>query len=120
MVKLYITLVGSKLEYASVVWISITSAKANKLERIQQRFAVLCFNIFSLEVHYSYSVAMEELKFHTLHMRRHRFDALSLIQMYSGFKFCPSTLQIAGLPVPERLIRDFALFSAAPHVNSLC
>jgi hypothetical protein len=43
---LYFTLVRSKTEYASVVWNSITTTDANKLERIQQKFAVLCRNLF--------------------------------------------------------------------------
>jgi hypothetical protein len=40
---LYFTLVRSKLEYAYVVWNSITTTDANKLERIQQKFAALCY-----------------------------------------------------------------------------
>jgi hypothetical protein len=44
-------------------------------------------------------------------VRRHHLDALFLIQVYLGSKFCPSVLEIAGLRVPSRHIRDFALCS---------
>jgi hypothetical protein len=43
-------------------------------------------------------------------MRRYRLDALFLTQVYFGFKFCPSVLEIVGLRVPARY-RDFALFN---------
>jgi hypothetical protein len=32
-------------------------------------------------------------------------------QVYRGSKFCPSVLEIDGLRVPARYIRDFTLFS---------
>jgi hypothetical protein len=48
---------------------------------------------------------------HTLHMRRHRLDALFLIQVYFGFKSCPSVLEFVFLRVPARYIRDIALFN---------
>jgi hypothetical protein len=38
-------------------------------------------------------------------------DALFFIQVYRGSKFCPSVLEIVGLRVPARCIRDFTLFS---------
>jgi hypothetical protein len=44
MLLLYFVLVKSKVEYASVVWNSITSADANKLERIQKKFTALGLN----------------------------------------------------------------------------
>jgi hypothetical protein len=111
MLTLYISLVRSTLEYASVIWNSITSTDANKLERIQQRFAALCFNPFLPGAHYCYSLVLEDLKLHTLRMRRHRLDAPFLTHVYFGSKFCPSVLEIVCLRVPARYIRDFALFN---------
>jgi hypothetical protein len=109
--RLYITLVRSRLEYPSIVWNSITSTDANKLEHIQQRFAALCFNRFFAQIHYSYSLALEKLKLHNLRMGRHHLDALFLTQVYRGSKFCLSVLEIAGLRVPSGYIRDFPLFN---------
>ena len=43
---LYSTLVRPKPEYASVVWNSVISTDARKLERSQRMFAVLCQNRF--------------------------------------------------------------------------
>jgi hypothetical protein len=60
---------------------------ANKLERIQQRFAALCFKrFFNAEVAYCYSFVLEELQLPTLRVRRHRLDAFFLTQVYSGSK----------------------------------
>jgi hypothetical protein len=111
MLRLYIALVRSKLDYASVVWNSITSTDASKLERIQQRFAALRFYRFFPQICYCYTLALQELNLHTLRMSRHRLDAVFLTQVYSGSKFWPSVLETDGLRVPPRRIRDFALFS---------
>ncbi|PNF34240.1 hypothetical protein B7P43_G17496 [Cryptotermes secundus] len=108
---LYFTLVRSKVEYASVVWNSITSTDANKLERIQQKFTALCFKRFFPQVGYCYDFALEQLKLHTLHKRRYHLDALFLIQVYRGSVFCPSALEIVGLRVPVLYIRDFHMFN---------
>jgi hypothetical protein len=101
MLTLYITLVTSKLEYASVVWNSITSTDANKLERIQQRFEALSFNRFFPGAHYCYSLVLEELNLQTLRTRRHRFDAHFLTQMYFGLNY--------GLPFWKLLVSEFLL-----------
>jgi hypothetical protein len=111
MLRLYFALVRSKREYASVVWNSITSTDASKLERIQQRFAALCFYRFFPQVRYCCTLALQGLNLHILRMRRHRLDAVFHTQVYSGSKFCPSCLETVGLRVPPRRIRDFALFS---------
>jgi hypothetical protein len=72
---------------------------------------LLLFNRFFPPVQYSYSLALVELKLHTLCIRRHHLDALFLTQVYFGLKFCPPVLEIVGLRVPARYIRDFALFN---------
>jgi hypothetical protein len=99
---LYFTLVRSKVEYASVVWNSITTTNAKKLERIQHKFAALCLKRVVPQVDYSYDLALEQLKLHTLRKRRYHFDALFLTQLYRGSKFCPSVLETVGLRVPFR------------------
>jgi hypothetical protein len=116
---LYFTLVRRKLEYASVVWNSITTTDANKLERTQQKFAALCYNRFLPHVHYSYANALEYLKLHNVRMSRYHLDALFLIQVYRGLKYCPSLLEAVGLRVPTRYLRDFSVFNSALHLKTV-
>jgi hypothetical protein len=100
-----------ELNWIELLWNSITSTDASKLERIQQRFAALCFYRFFAQVRYCYSLALQKLNLHALRMRRHRLDAVFPTQAYSGSKFCPSVLETVGFRFPPRRIRDLALFS---------
>jgi hypothetical protein len=76
---LHFTLVRSKLEYASVLGNSITSTDASKLERIQRKFACVCFYRFSPHVPCSYTFALEKLSLHSLRKRRHHLDILVVL-----------------------------------------
>jgi hypothetical protein len=65
---LYSILVRPKLVSASVVWNSVTSTDARKLECIQQTFAALCQNCF-FTASGSYDKFLNILKLHTLYDR---------------------------------------------------
>jgi hypothetical protein len=115
---LYFTIVRSKLEYASVVWDSLTTTDANKLESTQQKFAALCYYRFLPHVHYSYATALEYLKLHTLRKRRYHLNTLFLIQVYRGLKYCPSLMEAVGLRVPTRYLRDFSMLNFSPSFKN--
>ena len=66
---LYSTLVRPKLQYVSVVWNSVTSTDARKLERIQRKFAALCQNRF-INALGPYKDFFLNLKLHTVYDRR--------------------------------------------------
>jgi hypothetical protein len=68
--------------------------------------------------YYYYSNALEYLKLHTLGKRRNHLDALFLIQVYLGSKFCPSVLETVGLRVPTRHLRVFPLFYVCPTIKN--
>jgi hypothetical protein len=116
---LYFILVRSKLEYASVVWNSMTTTDANELERIQQRFAALCYYLFLPHVHYSYTRVLEYSKLHALRKRRYHLDAQFLIQVYRGLKYCLSLLEAVGLRDPTRYLRDFSMFNFSPSIRTV-
>jgi hypothetical protein len=104
--RLYITLVRSKLVYATIVWNSIMSTDANKLERIQQRFAAFCFNRLFPQVHYSYTITLEKINctlcvwggITSMHRSFFKFtvalDSVFLFCKLLVFEFLLGTLQI--------------------------
>jgi hypothetical protein len=105
-----------KLEYASVVWNSVTSTVATKLERIQTKFVALGYNRFlSADSNdYSYANVLQVLNLRTLHDRRHQLDAIFVINAFLGSKSCPFSMDIIGLRVPTRNLRELPLFHVSP------
>jgi hypothetical protein len=77
---LYISLIRSKLEYASIAWNNLTITDSNKLGSIQKKFAHLCYRLFyQFDFPRNYDVILERLGLRTLHSRRRHLDALFLI-----------------------------------------
>jgi hypothetical protein len=62
---LFFALVGSKLEYASVAWNSVTATDSNELERVQRKFAALCHKRFFQDMEYHYDIILEKLNLKT-------------------------------------------------------
>jgi hypothetical protein len=92
----------------------------SKLESIQRKFLALCQNRFFLQIHYSYVNVLKHLNFHILSSRRRHLDALFLVNVYTGFKFCPSLCDTVGIHVPVRNFRDFPEL-LVPYIKwSLC
>jgi hypothetical protein len=78
-----------------------------------KQFAALSQITFFQDVEYHYDNILEKLHLQTLHIRRRHFDALSLINAFSGTKYCPSLLETVGIRVTTRNIRNFTMFSCS-------
>jgi hypothetical protein len=85
---------------------------------MQQKIAALCYYRFLPHVHYGYANALEYLKLHTSRKRRYHLDALFLIQVYRGLKYCPSLLEAVGLRVPTRYLGNFSMFNFSPSLKN--
>jgi hypothetical protein len=53
---------------------------------------------------------LEHLHFPNLCTTKSHLDTLFLVNVYNGYKFCPSLLETAGIHVLSRYFKDFPLF----------
>jgi hypothetical protein len=81
---------------------------------LQEKFASVCFCRYFPHSSYSYTSALENLRLHSLSLRRHLLDVLFFIQVYRGLKSCSSLLDNASLRVPTCHVRDFSTVSVRP------
>jgi hypothetical protein len=111
LVVLYNSIIRSKLEYSSVVWINLSLTDSNKIETLQRKFANICYLLFQAYFLRNYNSILNSLNFRTLHSRRRHLDYLFLINV---FKInCPSILDSVGFRVSTRQIREFSIFSVS-------
>jgi hypothetical protein len=87
-----------------------------KLERIQRKFVALCHNRFrSADSNgCSYANVLHVLNLRALHDGRHQLDELLVINVFLDSRSCPSTVDIIGLRVPTRNLRELPLFHVSP------
>lgn len=103
---LYFTLLRFRLEYAVVVWNSVMSTDANKLEHIQQKLHPSVFMIISPHVPYAYTIVLK-WSLHSLNKSRHYLDILFLIHVYYSLESCTSHLAGVNLCLPPSYLREF-------------
>jgi hypothetical protein len=83
------------------------------LEFIQGKYAALCHNRLFQDVEHHYDNFWGKINLLTLHDGRRHFDDLSLINVLSGAKCCPSVLETVGIRVPIRNFRNVTMFTCA-------
>jgi hypothetical protein len=79
---LYFALVRPKLEYISLA--CTHDYGLQNLERIESKFTALYHTRFFQHEEYHYDDLLERVHLLTLHNRHHHFDALFLINVFSG------------------------------------
>jgi hypothetical protein len=99
LLKLYIRLVGTKLEYASVSSKPLTNTDYNNASRP-------CVTTESYEIPtHAVAVLFFISEYCTLYWGAMLFWGIKR-KVYNGFIICPSLLESAGIRVPNRNIRD--------------
>jgi hypothetical protein len=88
----------------------LTPTNSSAYKENLQPFVIIHFFQY---VDYNHINTLNKLNLQTLHVRRSHIDALFLIHVFRGTKFCPSALKAVGLLVPTRNIRNFSTFSCS-------
>ena len=102
----YLTQVRTTSEYALIVWNSVNSTNARKLNAFS-RICTLGSNSFIFSRPCTYDNFLKILKLHTLYNNRPHRDALFFISTYSGLKCSQPLLNIIGIWVISHNIRTY-------------
>jgi hypothetical protein len=83
------------------------------LRAYKENFSTLCHKRLFQSVEYHDENLLEKTNLLTLRIRNRHFDALFLINVFSGAKCCPYVLETVDLPVPIENTRDFTMFGCS-------
>lgn len=102
-------LVQSKLEYASVIWNSITSTHSTELERIQTKFAALCYTRFFNSVrNFKYEDILLALHFVCMRVHVHAWETSIFDLLYDASAYYPEHLAV------DELLKGSVNFKQSP------
>jgi hypothetical protein len=119
LLTLYCTLVGPKLEHASVAWNSVTSTDASKRERIQRKFWSLCHRPFFSHFQYNYVSVLNYLKCHTSIIRKRLLDTFFFFYLISkllqnfALAFWKLSAFVCRIEISEILFRSMLTLNIA-------
>ena len=109
--RLFSSLVRSRVEYASVVWNCIGVTNSGVIESVQRRFVRVLFDrYFQPNYFYSYERICELVKLDSLHNRRTIRGLTYLYRIVNGIIDSPELLSHIFLHVPRRSSRLYTLF----------
>jgi len=107
---LYFTLISSKLQYASVVWNSVTS-NASKLECIHQKLFNLCHCQSFNRLQWNYINVLITWNSLLPSLWRCHINTFFLLNVYNSSEFFPALLETVGLHGPTSDLRDYTSFN---------
>uniref|UniRef100_A0A131XU11 Putative rna-directed dna polymerase from mobile element jockey-like protein n=1 Tax=Ixodes ricinus TaxID=34613 RepID=A0A131XU11_IXORI len=119
LLRLFSTHVRSRLEFASVIWNSISSTASEKIEHIQKRFVRIVYDrYFGRKCYFQYNLILSKLKLCALHNRRSVRDVKFLHRLIHGSIDSPSLLASLHFRIPVSAnSRNLRVFYPDIHSN---
>uniref|UniRef100_A0A0K8RF85 Putative jockey ele1 orf2-h 1e-120-j 4 n=1 Tax=Ixodes ricinus TaxID=34613 RepID=A0A0K8RF85_IXORI len=111
MIRLFCALVRSRLEFASVVWNSLTSTQSLSIESVQKRMIRILYDRhFQRRFYYDYEFLLKSVLLTTLSNRRFERDLIFLHRVVNGWTDANQLLNSVDFHVPCRVTRNLNVF----------
>lgn len=117
----YMSLVVSHLEYASIIWSPLYVIHQTLIERVQNRFLRFCaykLNYNVTELNHEYSGILNDLQMPTLKNRRTYLELCFIYKLLNNLIICPSLIELIKFHVPNRSLRNNYLFHIDHHSSN--